>query len=105
MVQVGVECGIELIDRLVTAVGAGEFTAGVLGSRGVQKRPRRRLKHVRGSQQCLGITLEYPAGVPGHPVNSGIAGRSRSSSSVACRTRARKPASPAADATRAPKIT
>ena len=63
MVQVGVECGIELIDRLTTPVGAREFTAGVLGSRGVQKRPRRLLKHVSSSQQCLGITLEYAAGV------------------------------------------
>ena len=67
MVQVGVECGIELIERLVTTVGAGEFSAGVLGSRGVKKRPRRRVKHLRGSHQCLGITFEYPAGIPGHP--------------------------------------
>ena len=67
MAQVGVECGIELIQRLVRVVGAGEFSAGVLGSRGVKKRPRRRVKHVRGSQQCLGITFEYPAGIPGHP--------------------------------------
>ena len=35
MLQVGVECGVELMDRLVRVVGAGEFTAGVLGSRGV----------------------------------------------------------------------
>ena len=41
MVQVGVECGIELIQCLVTAVRACEFNAGVLGSRGVKKRPRR----------------------------------------------------------------
>ena len=67
MVQVGVECGIELIDRLVSLVGAREFSAGVLGSCGVKKRPRRRVKHVRGSQQCLGITFEYPAGISGHP--------------------------------------
>ena len=67
MVQVGVECGVELIQRLVTAVGAGEFGAGVLGGRGVQQRPRRRVKHVRGSQQAWGVTLEYPAGIPGHP--------------------------------------
>ena len=44
VVQVGVECGIELIGRLVAPVGAGEFSAGVLGSCGVKKRPRRRLK-------------------------------------------------------------
>jgi len=47
-----------LIDRLPTAVGAGEFSAGVLGGRGVQQRPRRRVQHVGGSQQCLGITFE-----------------------------------------------
>ena len=35
--------------------------------------------------------------------NSGTTGRSRSSTSVACNTRARKPASAAAEATRAPK--
>ena len=52
VVHVGVECGIELIQRLVRAIGVGELAAGVLGSRGVQKRPRRRLKHVCGSQQC-----------------------------------------------------
>ena len=67
MAQVGVERGIELIDRLPTTVGVGEFSAGVLGSRGVQQRPRRRLKHLRGTQQCLGITFEYPADMPGHP--------------------------------------
>ena len=67
MVQVGVECGIQLIERLVTAVGAGELAAGVLGSRGVKKRPRRRVKQLRGSHQCWGVTFEYPAGIPGHP--------------------------------------
>ena len=41
VVQVGVECGIELIQRPVSLVGACEFIAGVLGSRGVKKRPRR----------------------------------------------------------------
>ena len=35
VVQVGVECGVQLIDRLVRVVGACEFAAGVLGSRGV----------------------------------------------------------------------
>jgi hypothetical protein len=43
------------------------LAAGVLGSRGEKKRPRRRLKHLRGSHQSLGITLEDPAGIPGHP--------------------------------------
>src|SRR3984957_11937975 len=32
---VGVECGIQLIQRRVRVVGACEFSAGVLGSRGV----------------------------------------------------------------------
>ena len=36
MVQVGVEGGIQLIKRLVRVVGAREFSAGVLGSRGVK---------------------------------------------------------------------
>ena len=58
--HVGVECGIELIERLVRVIGAGELAAGVLGSCGVQKRPRRQVKHVRGSDQCLGVTFEYP---------------------------------------------
>ena len=40
VVHVGVECGIEQIECLVTAVGVCEFTAGVLGSRGGKKRPR-----------------------------------------------------------------
>src|SRR5271163_1785757 len=46
-----------------------------------------------------------PRAYPATPVNNGTAGRSRSSRSMACRTRARKPASPAAEATRALKIT
>ncbi len=62
MAHVGVECGIELIERGFN-VYVCEFSAGVLGGRGVQKRPRRRLQHVGGSQQCLGITFEYAAGV------------------------------------------
>jgi DNA-binding NarL/FixJ family response regulator len=25
------------------------------------------VKQLRGSQQCLGIMFDYPAGIPGHP--------------------------------------
>ena len=44
-----------------------EFSAGVLRSRGVKQWPLRRMQHVRGSDQCRGVTLEDPAGMPGHP--------------------------------------
>ena len=104
--HVGVECGIQLINRLVRVVGAREFSAGVLGSRGVKKRPRRRVKHVRGSHQCLGITFEYPAGIPGHPGEQrdrrlAHARAGRWPAGHARASRHRRPA----DATRAPKIT
>ena len=65
--HVGVEGGIELMHRLIRVIGAREFTAGVLGSCGVQKRPRRGVKQLRGRQQRLGIMFEYPAGTPGDP--------------------------------------
>jgi len=40
---VGIEGGIQLINRLLTPVDAGKFSAGVLGGGGVKKRPRRRV--------------------------------------------------------------
>src|ERR1700753_4062065 len=39
--HIGVERGVELSHRLITVADAREFSAGVLGSRGVKKRPRR----------------------------------------------------------------
>ena len=56
--DVATQLHLSLHDALPISIGAREFSAGVLGSRGVKKRPRRRVKHVRGRQQCLGITFE-----------------------------------------------
>src|SRR6516225_5675736 len=67
MPHVGVESGVELINRLVTTTTACEFTARILGGYGVKNRPRQRAKHVRGRHQRLGVTLEYSAGIPGDP--------------------------------------
>ena len=53
VVQAGVECGIQLIQRPVTPVGVCEFSAGVLGGCSVKKRPRRRVKHVRRRPAAL----------------------------------------------------
>src|ERR1700757_4710550 len=58
--QIGVERAIELSHRLTTSVRVCEFSAGVLGSRGVKQWPRRRFKHVSGSPQCCGVTREDP---------------------------------------------
>jgi hypothetical protein len=62
-----VECGIELAKSLVLAAAVSELAAGVLSSRGVEQRARRRLKQVGGSHQRLGITLEDPSYIAGNP--------------------------------------
>jgi len=46
---VGIECRIEVLQRLVTAIGQEELAASVFRRRGVEQRPRRRPEQVGGS--------------------------------------------------------
>ena len=61
--RVGIECRIELVNRLIRPIGEDELAASVFRRRGVEQRPRRRRKLVRGGHQCPGIAFEYPADI------------------------------------------